>query len=129
MSLILILVLPFIGSLIAVALPANARNIEAWLSGLIALACAVLAALQYPLISQGEVVQYSTAWIPGALAIDFNLRMDGYAWLFCMLITLMGALIVLYARYYLSPAGAVPRVIPSVRLLMRSMLGRVLSGR
>src|SRR5690606_17395942 len=128
MSLILILVLPFIGSLIAVALPANARNIEAWLSGLIALACAVLAALQYPLISQGEVVQYSAAWIPGALTIDFNLRMDGYAWLFCMLITLMGALIVLYARYYLSPQDPVPRFFSFFLLFMASMLGVVLSG-
>ncbi|WP_397475523.1 monovalent cation/H+ antiporter subunit A [Pusillimonas sp.] len=128
MSLILILVLPFIGSLIAVALPSNARNAEAWLSGIIALACAVLVGMQYPLVSQGEVVQYSAAWIPGALAIDFNLRMDGYAWLFCMLITLMGALIVLYARYYLSPQDPVPRFFSFFLLFMASMLGVVLAG-
>lgn len=128
MSLILILILPFIGSLIAVALPSNARNIEAWLSGIIALSCAVLTALQYPVVAQGEVIQYSTAWIPGALSIDFNLRMDGYAWLFSMLIALMGALIVLYARYYLSPQDPVPRFFSFFLLFMGSMLGVVLSG-
>src|SRR5690606_41560108 len=109
MSLILILILPFIGSLIAVALPSNARNIEAWLPGIIALSCAVLPALQYPVVALGEVIQYSTAWIPGALSIDFTLRMDGYAWLLSMLIALMGARLVLYARYYLSPQDPVPR--------------------
>ena len=128
MSLILILVLPFIGSLIAVALPANARNIEAWLSGVIAISCAVLAAVNYPAISSGEVIQYSTTWIPGALPIDFNLRMDGYSWLFCMLITLMGALIVLYARYYLSPQDPVPRFFSFFLMFMGSMLGVVMSG-
>ncbi|NYT70082.1 monovalent cation/H+ antiporter subunit A [Pusillimonas noertemannii] len=128
MSLILILILPFIGSLIAVALPSNARNIEAWLSGAIALACAVLTALHYPAIAEGQVVQFSTPWIPGGLPIDFNLRMDGYAWLFGMLITLMGALIVLYARYYLSPQDPVPRFFSFFLLFMGSMLGVVMSG-
>lgn len=128
MSLILILILPFIGSLVAAALPANARNIEAWLAGAIAVACAVIAAIQYPQVAQGGIVNYTATWIPGALPIDFNLRMDGYAWLFCMLITLMGALIVLYARYYLSPKDPAPRFFSFFLLFMGSMLGVVLSG-
>ena len=41
MSLLLILALPFAGSLLAAVLPANARNAEAWLAGLVALACVV----------------------------------------------------------------------------------------
>ena len=56
MSLILILALPFAGSLCAL-LPSNARNAEAWLAGLIALACAVLVASLYPQVAGGGVVR------------------------------------------------------------------------
>ena len=52
MSLILILALPFAGSLCAALLPSNARR-EAWLAGLIALACAVLVASLYPQVAGG----------------------------------------------------------------------------
>lgn len=48
MSLLLVLALPFLGSLCAALLPANARNAEAWLAGLIALACTLLVASLYP---------------------------------------------------------------------------------
>lgn len=128
MSLILILALPFAGSLLAAVLPTNARNAEAWLAGLVALACAGLTIAQWPAISSGEVVEVSRPWLTGGIPIDLSLRMDGYAWLFAMLITIMGALIVLYARYYLSPEDPVPRFFSFFLLFMGAMLGLVLSG-
>jgi len=128
MSLILILALPFIGSLLAVMLPANARNAEAWLAGLVALACTGLTLAQWPSIANGEVVTFSRPWLTGGIPIDISLRMDGYAWLFAMLIAGMGALIVLYARYYLSPEDPVPRFFSFFLLFMGAMLGLVLSG-
>ena len=54
--------------------------------------------------------------------------MDGYAWLFAMLVTGMGALVVLYARYYMSPADPVPRFFSFLLAFMGAMLGIVLSG-
>lgn len=128
MSLILILVLPFIGSLIAMLLPANARNIEAWLSGIIALTCAGLLVGLYPQVVQGQVVDYTVSWIPGSFGIDFSLRLDGYAWLFATLVVVMGALVVLYARYYMSPEDPVPRFFSFLQLFMGAMLGVVMSG-
>jgi len=128
MSLILILALPFVGSLLAVMLPANARNAEAWLAGLVALACAGLTLAQWPTIASGEVLRFSRPWLSGGIPIDISLRMDGYAWLFAMLITGMGALIVLYARYYMSPEDPVPRFFSFFLLFMGAMLGLVLSG-
>ena len=44
MTLTILLLLPFVGSALAALLPANARNREAWLAGLIALAGTVLCA-------------------------------------------------------------------------------------
>ena len=78
MELILILVLPFAGSLVAALLPSNARNVEAWLAGLAALTGAILAGLQFPRVMNGGVVSISVPWIP-LLDVDLALRMDGYA--------------------------------------------------
>src|SRR5690606_25575583 len=103
MSLVLILALPFIGSIVAAFMPSNARNIEAWMAGLLALVCAGLVFAQFPAIFDGEVIRYSAVWLPEH-GVNFSLRMDGFSWLFAMIITLMGALIALYARYYMSPA-------------------------
>jgi NADH:ubiquinone oxidoreductase subunit 5 (subunit L)/multisubunit Na+/H+ antiporter MnhA subunit len=41
--------------------------------------------------------------------VNFVLRLDGLAWLFAVLIAGIGLLVVIYARYYLSPADPVPR--------------------
>lgn len=127
MSLILILVLPFIGSLCAALLPTNARNAEAWLAGLVALSCFILVASLYPQVVDGGVIRTDFAWAP-ALGLQFTLRMDGYAWLFSLIVSGMGALVVLYARYYMSPEDPVPRFFSFFQAFMAAMLGVVLSG-
>ncbi|RSF00005.1 monovalent cation/H+ antiporter subunit A [Achromobacter aegrifaciens] len=127
MSLILILALPFAGSLCAALLPSNARNAEAWLAGLIALVCVVLVISLYPEVANGGVVRFDMPWAP-ALGLQFTLRMDGYAWLFALIVSGMGALVVLYARYYMSPEDPVPRFFSFFQAFMAAMLGVVLSG-
>lgn len=127
MSLILILVLPFLGCLCAAVLPSNARNAEAWLAGILALACTVLIASLYPQVADGGVIRTEIAWAP-ALGLQFTLRMDGYAWLFALIVALMGTLVVLYARYYMSPQDPVPRFFSFFQAFMAAMLGVVLSG-
>ena len=63
MPLITLILLPFLGSLLAAVLPANARNTESTLAGVIALACTVQAALYFPQIAQGEVLRQDIAWL------------------------------------------------------------------
>src|SRR5690606_11182421 len=89
--------------------------------------CAVLVFTEFPNALDGRVIKTTVSWIP-ELGMDFTLRMDGYSWLFSMIITTMGALIVLYARYYLSPQDPVPRFFSFFQAFMGSMLGVVLSG-
>ena len=127
MSLVLILALPFIGSVIAACMPSNARNIEAWLAGTIALVCAGITAAQFPALFDGEVLRTTVPWLPEQ-GVDLSLRMDGFAWLFAMIVSVMGALIAVYARYYMSPADPVPRYFSFFLAFMGSMLGVVLSG-
>jgi multicomponent K+:H+ antiporter subunit A len=125
--LIVLLTLPFAGSIAAGFLPANARNAEAWLAGALSLAALALAASLYPEMSNGQVVRYDVGWLP-AFGVDFTLRMDGFAWMFCVLVSGIGFLVVLYARYYMSPADPVPRFFSFFLSFMGSMLGVVLSG-
>jgi len=125
--LILVLALPFAGSIVAALLPVNARNAEAWLAGAIALAALGMAWNFYPAVAAGDVIRSNFEWLP-ALGVDFALRMDGYAWMFSMLVTGIGFLVVLYARYYMSPQDPVPRFFSFFLAFMGSMLGVVLAG-
>ena len=125
--LISLIVLPFAGSLVAAFLPTNARNIEAWLSGIIALAGVLMTAAFYSAVINGGIVRYEAEWLP-MLGLNFTLRMDGFAWLFSMLVTGIGFLVVLYARYYMSPEDPVPRFFSFLLAFMGAMLGIVLSG-
>ena len=127
MFLIAVLALPFIGSAVAALLPANARNAEAWLAGAVALVALVLVAAEYPQIIDGHVIRYRVEWVP-QLGLDSVLRLDGFAWVMVMLITGIGFLVVLYARYYMSPTGPVPRFFSFLLAFMGAMLGIVLSG-
>ncbi len=127
MALILLLLLPFFGSLCAAFLPPNARNAEAWLAGAVSLAATAIVISLYPHVVAEGVLRVNIPWAP-ALGLDFSLRMDGYAWLFALLVTGMGALIVVYARYYMSPSDPVPRFFSFFLAFMGAMLGIVLSG-
>ncbi len=127
MPLIFLILLPFLGSLLAAALPASARNTESTLAGLIALFCTVQAALYFPQIAEGGVLRQEIEWLP-ALGLNLVMRLDGFAWMFCMLILGMGSLVVLYARYYMSPADPVPRFFSFFLAFMGAMTGIVLAG-
>jgi multicomponent K+:H+ antiporter subunit A len=126
-ALSILLALPFAGSVAAALLPANARNAEAWLAGAVALAAHGLAWVWYPEMSNGQVLRLDFPWLP-ALGLTFSLRLDGFAWMFTLLVTGIGFLVVLYARYYMSPSDPVPRFFAFFLAFMGSMLGVVLSG-
>ncbi|NMZ19423.1 monovalent cation/H+ antiporter subunit A [Pseudomonas rhodesiae] len=127
MSLIVLLLLPFIGSCLAALLPHNARNTESLLAGLVALVGTIQVALLYPQVAYGGVIREEFMWLP-SLGLNFVLRMDGFAWLFSMLVLGIGTLVSLYARYYMSPDDPVPRFFAFFLAFMGAMLGLVISG-
>jgi len=92
-----------------------------------AIACLAVLASQHPEVAAGEVVRSSFAWMP-AFDLAFTLRLDGFAWMFGILVTSIGALVVLYARYYMSDTDPLPRFFAFFLAFMGSMLGVVLSG-
>ncbi len=123
----LVILLPFVASLCAAFLPTHARNAAAWLAGVTSLACVVLLAESYRAVAGGEVVRLIVPWMP-QFGLELNFRLDGYAWMFAMLVSFMGLLVVLYARYYMSSADPVPRFFSFLMAFMGAMLGVVLSG-
>ena len=127
MSLLLLLLLPFLGSAVAALLPTGARNIESTWAGLVALAVAVPLAWLYPEVRDAGVVSERLVWLP-SLGLDLVVRVDGFAWMFAMLVTGMGVLVVMYARYYLSPDDPAARFYSLLLGFMGSMLGVVVSG-
>jgi multicomponent K+:H+ antiporter subunit A len=119
--------LPYAGSVAAAFLPTRARIAPALLAGIPALAGLAILGWLYQTVGTGEVLRWHLSWLP-SLGLDLTLRLDGLSWLFSLLITGIGALVVLYARYYMSPEDPVPRFFSFLLAFMGSMLGIVLSG-
>src|SRR5512143_703557 len=127
MSLALLLLLPFAGCIVAALLPTNARNLESSFAAVVALAVAVPLAMLYPGVRDGGVLVDRVAWLPG-LGVDLVVRLDGFAWMFAMLVSGMGLLVIVYARYYLSPEDPAARFYSLLLGFMGAMLGVVVSG-
>ena len=127
MLLLILTLIPFIGCALAAMLPVNARNQEAWLAAAIGLIGLVILGYLFPQINNGDVVRQQIDWMP-EYGLNLVLRMDGLAWLFSLLIVGIFLLVVVYARYYMSPEDPVPRFFSFLLAFMGAMLGVVLSG-
>ncbi len=118
---------PFAGSLGVILFPSTKSTAAAWFAGAVALFCLLLVAGLYPFVTSGSVLRYEVNWLP-ELGLNFTLRMDGFAWMFAAVITAIGLLVVVYARYYMSASDPVPRFFALFLAFMGAMLGIVLSG-
>lgn len=126
--LFLVLGAPFLASGAAAFLSPHARNLAAWLA-IAATFLSLLAVLAlYPAVSGGGgVLQLSAPWAP-SLGLSFGLRLDGFAWLFLVVVCGIGLLVSIYARYYMSPADPVPRFYSLLLAFAGAMIGIVLSS-
>src|SRR5687767_4753588 len=81
-----------------------------------------------PTIEAGRTVIERWGWAP-SLGVELTMRLDGFALLFCLLITGIGALVVIYAGAYLleQPDRARARFFVLILLFMTAMLGAVLA--
>ncbi|CAH1652696.1 putative K(+)/H(+) antiporter subunit A/B [Hyphomicrobiales bacterium] len=123
----ILIALPFVGSAVAAFFPTNARNAEAWLAGTVALVNLIITILLLPVVRNAQVVRAEYPWLPD-YGLNFIARMDGFSWCFSILIFGIGFLVVLYARYYMSPADPAPRFFSFLLAFMGAMTGIVLAG-
>lgn len=118
--------LPFVGALILSLMRNDQPRLVAWVAGLIALLGCALLAMLAPQVFAGEVLRWSVEWLP-ALDLRLGFRMDGLAFMFALLVLGIGALVVLYAAYYLDPKDPPARFFSFLLLFMGAMLGVVLA--
>src|SRR5690625_928963 len=127
MSLLLILILPFIGGLVSACLPASKRVLQAGVAVTTAVLCTLCNLVYLPAFFKDGNPAVKAPSIP-AYDRGSTLRLDCFAWLFSMIISVMGGFIALYAHYYLSAQDPVRRFFVFLQLFMGAMLGVVLSG-
>ncbi|KQT48112.1 cation:proton antiporter [Devosia sp. Leaf420] len=123
----LLCILPFLASVLVLALPGRRNRGAVWITAAVAAILTILTLLLFPQVADGQALVTRTEWIP-QFGLDITLRMDGLAWLFTVLITGIGLMVVLYARYYMSPKDPIARFYSLLLAFMGAMLGLVLSG-
>ncbi len=127
MALLAIVLLPFLGSLPPLLARRAAPTAVAWSAAApVLLALALLGALG-PTVLGGTVLRADWPWLPEA-GLTLALRVDGLAWLFGMMVLVIGLLVQLYARYYMPEDEDFGRLYGLLALFMGAMLGLVLSG-
>ena len=124
--LLLLLALPFAAALaIAMARGASRRTVARLAAAAPLLGLGVLGWLT-PAVMAGTELRDVVSWLPqGGLAL--GLHLDGLAWMFAGLVLGIGALIVLYAHYYLAEEDSARRFFGCLMLFMGAMLGVVLA--
>ncbi|MBO9716904.1 MAG: monovalent cation/H+ antiporter subunit A [Pseudoxanthomonas sp.] len=123
----ILLALPFLAAVAMAFLRSRPRGQVAWVAAAAPLLGLLVLAWATPAVLQGWTMRAEHAWIP-QLGLAFTLRLDGLAWMFAGLVLAIGALVVMYAHYYLSDEDSAPRFFGCLLFFMGSMLGVVIAG-
>ncbi|MCA1403415.1 putative monovalent cation/H+ antiporter subunit A [Ensifer sp. IC3342] len=118
--------LPFVAALVAPVLTRFLGHNAAWLLALAPVAIFLHFLRFVPEIANGEIVTGGYAWIP-SFNVSFSWLIDGLSLTFALLISGIGALIVLYSGGYLKGHPHQGRFLSFILMFMGSMQGLVLS--
>jgi len=126
MKLALIVLTPFIGALIPLLAIRAGRNICAAATAAVTGLSLVILLTEVPTVYSGGIPQASMQWLP-QLGLSLSFFVDGLGLFFAALILAIGLLVILYARFYLSPTDSMGRFFCYLLLFQGSMVGIVLS--
>ncbi|MGD9480859.1 putative monovalent cation/H+ antiporter subunit A [Shinella sp. G-2] len=118
--------LPFLGALVAPGLTRLLGHNAAWPLALVPLAVFLHFLGFNAEITRGEIVTGGYAWVP-SYNVSFSWLIDGLSLAFLLLISGIGALIVLYAGGYLKGHPHQGRFFSFILMFMGAMLGLVAS--
>ncbi|MCG6966648.1 MAG: monovalent cation/H+ antiporter subunit A [Chromatiaceae bacterium] len=126
MNLALLVLVPFLGSALAAWAGGRGRLWSAYAAAAVSSSALMLLLPSVSEVVQGATLIWRHEWLAAAgLAVAF--RLDGLALLFALMILVIGLLVILYARYYLSENDPMGRFYAYLLLFQGSMLGVVLS--
>ena len=127
MPLALIILLPLTGACLPALMQGRSSRLLASVSAIPALLSLLLLLSWLPhVMSGGDTIVQQLSWLP-SLGLNVAFRLDGLGLLFALLITGIGCLILLYARYYFEGSDTSARFFTLILLFMSAMLGIVLS--
>jgi len=126
MLLSLVILIPLLGAWLPTALSRALGVAPARTAAALAAASLALVLSQAQGVLAGATLVSGWSWIPEA-GLNATFRLDGFGFLFALLILGIGLLVILYARYYLSPEESKERFYGLLLLFMGAMLGVVLA--
>lgn len=97
-----------------------------FVAALVPAAAFVWLAVQTPVITGGGVVAESYSWIR-VLGIDITFRMGLVQWVLALVVTGIGALVLVYCRWYFTASGTATRCLGLLTAFAGAMLGLVTS--
>ncbi len=103
------------------------RKFIGWALALLPFALFVLFIAQIPGILHGDTISSSLPWL-ATLKIKLSFYLDGLSLLFCLLITGIGTLIIIYSGFYLKGHRQLGLYYTYLFFFMGAMLGTVLSS-
>jgi multicomponent K+:H+ antiporter subunit A len=126
MKLALIAIIPFLGALLPPIAIRAGRNVCTMVTASVSALSLIMLVTLVPQVYRGEVPRGRIDWLP-EIGLSFSFFADGLGLFFAALILVIGLLIILYARFYLSRNDAVGRFFSYLLMFQGSMLGIVLS--
>jgi len=126
MTLPLLVLIPFLGSILVAWAGHHGRMLSAYATTAVTFSAVMLLLTQIGDVMQGETLIWRQEWL-GAAGLSLVFRLDGLGLLFALMILAIGLLVILYARYYLSEKDPMGRFYAYLLLFQGSMLGIVLS--
>lgn len=126
MSLILIVLVPFLGALLPALMSRAGRGTCALTTLGVTLTALVGLISQAPTVLGGETVMARVDWLPD-LGLNLSLMLDPLGLFFATLILGIGCLVIIYARYYLSRNDDMGEFFTYLLLFQGAMVGIVLS--
>ncbi|WP_066188452.1 MULTISPECIES: Na+/H+ antiporter subunit A [Gracilibacillus] len=125
--LLLAIFIPFITAVLLPFLSRYVRRIHTGWFAIIAPICLfIFFILLVPDIANGAILEATLTWIP-SYGINITAYIDGLSLTFALLISGVGALVILYSIYYLSPKESLGHFYTYLMLFMGAMLGVVVS--
>lgn len=125
-SLPVLALLPFLAATLAAYSARWNRVASAWVSGIATLIALAILLPAGQKVFAGETLVVSWQWLP-SIGLQFAFRLDGLSLLFSGLILVIGLLVIIYARWYLSSKDSMGRFFAYLMMFMGAMLGVVLS--
>ena len=124
--LVALLLLPFAALPLVASAAEQSRRAASFWAGAVMAGGLLLLGLLAPAVFSGETIIASTPWLP-EWGLNLALRLDGLALLFVLLIYGIGALIVLYAHYYMPEHDGLGRFFLILLAFAGGMLGVVVA--